>query len=245
MIQLLNIVLADFSKNIVVVSTSFGFLTTSGKSADILAELSSLVVCYLIGSIPTAYLVGRFCKGIDIRQYGSGNVGATNAFRVLGKIPGTIVLLVDVLKGTIATTIVGDFFGLEHVWHRVLLAVAVVAGHNWTIFLNFKGGKGIATSLGVLIGLTIKISFLRPILLISVLIWLIIFFMSGFVSLASVVCAVVLPFLMAGFNQPLEMVVLGIIFCIFVVLRHYPNIKRLLSGKESRVDFRFRRKKLS
>ena len=205
----------------------------------------SLIVCYLIGSIPTAYWMGRFCKGIDIRQYGSGNVGATNAFRVLGKVPGTIVLLIDVLKGAIAATIVGDLFGLEHVWQRVLLAVVVVAGHNWTIFLNFKGGKGIATSLGVLIGLTIKISFLRPILLISVLIWLMIFSLSGFVSLASMVSAIVLPFLMVGFNQPLEMVVLGIIFCVFVVLRHRSNIKKLLSGKESRADFPFRRKKVS
>ena len=203
----------------------------------------SSIVCYLIGSIPTAYWMGRLCKGIDIRQFGSGNVGATNAFRVLGKIPGTIVFLIDVLKGTAATTIVGDLFGLGHVWQRVLLGVVVVAGHNWTIFLNFKGGKGIAASLGVLIGLTIKISFLRPILLISVLIWLIIFFLSGFVSLASMVSAVVLPFLMIGFDQPLEMVVLGIVFCVFVILRHRPNIKKLLSGKESRVDFPFRREK--
>src|SRR3989338_148119 len=104
----------------------------------------SLAVCYLIGSIPTAYWMGRLCKGIDIRRHGSGNVGATNAFRVLGKIPGSIVLLVDVLKGAVAVTIVGDLFGLEHVGSRVLLAVAVVMGHNWTIFLNFKGGKGIA-----------------------------------------------------------------------------------------------------
>lgn len=212
---------------------------------QLLNTVLSLVVCYLIGSLPTAYLMGRFCKGIDIRQHGSGNVGATNAIRVLGKIPGSIVLLVDVLKGAVAVTIVGDFFGLQDVWSRVLLAVAVVVGHNWTIFLNFKGGKGIATSLGVLIGLTIKISVLRPILLISVLIWLVTFFLSGFVSLASMVSAVLLPCLMLKFNQPLEMVVLGIIFCVFVVLRHRSNIKKLLSGKESRVHFPFRKKKFS
>lgn len=205
----------------------------------------SLVVCYLIGSLPTAYLVGRFCKGIDIRRHGSGNVGATNALRVLGKIPGSIVLLVDVFKGVVAVTIVGDLFGLQDAGYRVLLAVAVVAGHNWTIFLNFKGGKGIAASLGALIGLTIKIPSLCPILLISVLTWLIVFFLSGFVSLASMVSAVSLPFLMIEFNQPLEMVVLGIIFCVFVIFRHRPNIKRLLCGKESRVNFPFRKKKFS
>src|SRR3989338_7947082 len=131
----------------------------------------SLILSYLIGSIPTAYLFGRM-KGIDIRRHGSGNVGATNAFRVLGKIPGSVVLLVVGLKGAVAVTIVGDLFGLEHVGSRVLLAVAVVMGHNWTIFLNFKGGKGIAASLGALIGLTVKIALIRPVLLFTLLVWL-------------------------------------------------------------------------
>lgn len=205
----------------------------------------SVMVCYFIGSLPTAYWTGRLYKGIDIRRYGSGNIGATNAFRVLGKVPGTIVLLVDVLKGIVATTIVGDFFRLEQIWQRVLLAVVVVAGHNWTIFLRFKGGKGIATSLGVLIGLTIEIPLIRPVLLISVLVWLCVFIISGYVSMASITSAVGLPFLMIGFNQPFEIVVLGIIFCLFVVVRHRSNIKKLLSGKESRVSFPFKKKKLS
>ena len=209
----------------------------------ILIVTLSLILSYLVGSIPTAYIAGRLCKGIDIRQHGSGNVGATNAFRILGKIPGTIVLCIDVLKGVVAITLVGDVFGLDQIWARVFLAVAAVIGHNWTIFLKFKGGKGIATSLGVLIGLTIKISIIRPVLLITVSIWVLIFLLSGFVSLASIVSAVFLPVLMLTFSQPLEVILLGVIFCIFVVFRHRPNIKRLLSGKESRVNFPFNRNK--
>ncbi len=196
--------------------------------------LFSLVLSYLIGSIPTAYLFGRFYKGIDIRQFGSGNVGATNAFRVLGKIPGTIVLLIDIFKGVLATTVVASVGGIDHLFYYTLLGVVVVVGHNWTVFLNFRGGKGIATSLGVLIGLTIKISILRPILGLAILIWLVIFLITGFVSLSSIITACFLPILMLCFKQPFEMILLGVLFCVFVVIRHRPNIARLREGKESK-----------
>ena len=202
----------------------------------------SVAISYLLGSIPTAYFFGRM-KGIDIRQHGSGNIGATNAFRVLGKGPGTIVLLIDILKGVLATALVSTVFGLEHVLYPVILGVVAVCGHNWTVLLNFKGGKGIATSLGVLIGLAIKIATIRPVLLITLLTWLGVFLWSGFVSLASLVAATILPFVLILTNQPFEVISLGIIFCIFVVLRHQPNIKRLLSGKENRVEFPFRKQK--
>lgn len=202
----------------------------------------SLAVSYLLGSIPTAYICGKIYRGIDIRQYGSGNVGATNVFRILGKWPGIIVLAIDILKGVVATTLVADLFRLEGVIYYVLLAVAVVCGHNWTVFLNFKGGKGMATSLGVLIGLTIQIAAIRPVLLLSVLTWGIVFLSSGYVSLASLVAAVFLPVFMIMLSSSFELVVLGIIFCIFIVLRHRTNIKRLLSGEEHRFNFPFRRK---
>jgi len=197
----------------------------------------SVVVSYLIGSIPTAYLFGRVLKGIDIRQHGSGNVGATNAFRILGKGPGTAVLLIDVLKGAFVTSLVADLFGLTDPLARVLLGLVVVCGHNWTVFLNFKGGKGIATSLGVLIGLTIAIASIRPVVLYTFLSWVVVFIISGFVSLASIVAAVVLPFLTLFFPQPFAVVSLAIILCVFVVVRHRPNISRLLEGKESKVQF--------
>ena len=105
---------------------------------------------YLIGSIPVAYIFGRVLKGLDIREHGSGNMGATNAFRVLGKGPGTMVLILDILKGIIPVTLLANVFGLRDALSLVIISVAAVAGHNWTVFLGFKGGKGMATSLGIL-----------------------------------------------------------------------------------------------
>ena len=201
-----------------------------------------LIISYLIGSIPTAYLFGKWYKGIDIRQHGSGNMGATNVFRVLGKTPGTIVLLLDIIKGIIPTTMVGDFLGLDRMIWRLLLGLVAVCGHNWTVFLEFKGGKGIATSLGVLIGLTIEIPGLRPVLFMCIGTWVVLFLLTGFVSLSSLIAAIILPLSMVATGQPFEMIILGVVFCVFVVQRHKPNIKRLLSGKESRSNWPFKRK---
>lgn len=198
-----------------------------------------VLISYLIGSIPTAYIFGRVLKGIDIRQHGSGNVGATNAFRVLGKVPGAIVLLLDILKGVMAVTLVGDLLGMTETLQRVLLSLVVVCGHNWTVFLNFKGGKGIATSLGALIGLTIKIAVIRPVLLVTVLMWGMCFLLTGFISLSSILASIVLPVVMVLTRQSIEIIALGVILCMFVVLRHRPNIKRLISKVEPRIKTPF------
>lgn len=202
----------------------------------------SILSAYLVGAIPTAYIFGKVLKGVDIRTQGSGNVGATNAFRVLGKLPGTIVLLLDIAKGAVATAGIADVFAWDSILARVILGITVVAGHNWTIFLNFKGGKGIATSLGVLIGLTIKIAAIRPVLVITLLSWIVVFLISRYVSLASVVAGVVLPVSMLMTHQPPEILVLGGVFSLWVVVRHRPNIKRLLAGTENRVSFSSRKK---
>lgn len=194
----------------------------------------AVLASYLLGAIPTAYLFGKILKGLDIRQHGSGNVGATNAIRVLGKGPGIMVLLFDILKGTVAVVGIGSFFDVRGATGTALLGVAAVVGHNWTIFLEFKGGKGIATSLGVLIGLALTFHELGIVLLLCVLSWLAVFLISRFVSLASIVAAVLLPVIMAVSGQTLEMIILGGVFCVFVVVRHRPNIKRLLSGQEPR-----------
>ena len=197
------------------------------------------MTAYLLGAIPTGYLLGRILKGIDIREYGSGNVGATNAFRTLGKIPGLIVLFFDIAKGAIVTTLVADLFDLEHVVIRVVLGMIVVAGHNWTIFLKFKGGKGIATSLGVLLGLMIKVVTIQAVVLVVILVWLCIFLTTGYVSLASITAAITLPVVMMVTNQTLELIVLGTVFCILVVVRHRSNIRRFLTGREPRVNLPF------
>ena len=120
---------------------------------------------YIIGSIPTAYIFGRVLKGIDIREYGSGNIGATNVFRVIGKAPGIIVLIIDALKGLICVTyLAAGFLYLAPVTrpelYRILVGLSAIAGHNWTLFLKFKGGKGVAASAGVAIGLIPKIFWL-------------------------------------------------------------------------------------
>src|SRR3989338_6973227 len=202
----------------------------------------AVVFSYFLGAIPTAYIFGRLLKGIDIRQHGSGNVGATNALRVLGKGPGAAVLLLDIFKGTLATTLVPDVLGLNQIWQYVVLALTAVGGHNWTVFLNFKGGKGIATSLGVLIGLAIQIASIRIVLLATVGSWAVVFLLSGYVSLASIVAAVVLPLVMVFTLQPLALTILGVIICLSVVLLHRNNIKRLLKGEESRVFFPFQKR---
>jgi glycerol-3-phosphate acyltransferase PlsY len=197
--------------------------------------LVGLVISYLIGAIPTAYIFGRLYKGIDIRQHGSGNVGATNVFRVLGKKPGIIVLTLDIIKGIVPVVLVADLLGLGHNTARIFMAFCAVAGHNWTVFLKFKGGKGVATSLGVLIGLTIKIAGLRLVLLIIVVVWLASFLVSRFISVASLLAAMALPIAMVVTDQSLELIVMGVLFCFFIIFRHKGNISRLFSGQEPRV----------
>jgi acyl phosphate:glycerol-3-phosphate acyltransferase len=204
--------------------------------------IASIVITYLIGAIPTAYIFGRVLKKIDIREHGSGNVGATNAFRVLGKGPGIIVLLIDIAKGIIPTTIVANVFGFSDPLALVFIGLVAVAAHNWTVFLQFKGGKGIATTLGVLIGLTIQIPGLRPVLFIVLLAWLIVFLIFGYVSLASIFAAIVLPSCMVMVDAPLVLKIMSIVLCIFIVFRHRSNITRLLQGKENRVKLPFHKK---
>ena len=146
-------------------------------------------------------------------------------------------MLLDVLKGAVVTSLVADLFGQTDPLMRVILGIIVVCGHNWTVFLNFKGGKGIATSLGVLIGLTIAIASIRPVVLYTFLSWIVTFLVGGYVSLASIIAAIILPVLALIFPQPFAVIMLSVILCVFVVLRHRPNITRLLERKEGRVRF--------
>ncbi len=199
----------------------------------------AVFLSYFMGSIPTAFIAGKWLKGIDIREHGSGNMGATNVFRVLGKGPGIVVLVVDILKGVLGVVLVGQIFQFEEIFTFVVLGIASVCGHNWTVFLKFKGGKGIATSLGVLVGLTIKFAVLGPVLGFTLLIWIITFALSAYISLASIIAAIALPLIMVLTHQIFEVVGLGVIFCLFVIFRHKTNIKRLLAGEESQVQLPF------
>ncbi len=199
------------------------------------ALVLGLAAAFFCGSVPTAYVWGRRLKGIDIREHGSGNVGATNAFRVLGRGAGLAVLAIDVLKGLVAVVGIAAILGLSDTLGRVLLGTAAVAGHNWTPFLGFRGGKGIATSLGVLIGLALLTPGLGGVLAGVTILWAAVFAVSGYVSLASITAAFGLPFLMAAAGLDPVLLGLGVLFCIFVLVRHRPNIHRLRAGRESRV----------
>lgn len=208
-----------------------------------LLTIVALLASYLLGSIPTAYLFGKVLKGVDIRKVGSGNVGATNALRVLGKGAGITVLLLDILKGLFAVTLFADFFIHKPVLCqaqnlRIIMGLCCICGHNWTIFLHFKGGKGVATSLGVLLGLALRINGLNIAIGILIAIWLVVFFLFRIVSLASIIAAIVLPVSCVFFKQSKLMIMVSLILCIFVILRHKANLVRIFQGKEPRLYFK-------
>lgn len=202
-----------------------------------------VIISYLIGSIPTAYIWGKIFKGIDLRQFGSHNVGATNAFRVLGRGIGIAVLFIDITKGIIPVVIIGDYIISKNMYIsneiiRVVLGIAGVCGHNWTVFLNFKGGKGVAVTFGVLMALAIKYPGLRLIFGYVLGVWVVSFLILRMVSFASLLSSLALPVFMFLFKQRQELTIMSIILSIFIVFRHKSNIKRILTGKESRITFR-------
>jgi glycerol-3-phosphate acyltransferase PlsY len=181
--------------------------------------------------------------GIDIRKSGSGNVGATNALRVLGKGPGIAVLIIDIFKGLIVVSFLGDYFAdkaiLGQVQNlRIIMGLCCICGHNWTIFLQFKGGKGIATSLGVLLGLALRITGLNIVITLLVIAWFIVFFLSRMVSLASIIAALALPVLCLIFKQSNFMILVATLLCVFVIIRHKANLARILAGREPRLYFK-------
>ncbi|MFH0876627.1 MAG: glycerol-3-phosphate 1-O-acyltransferase PlsY [Candidatus Omnitrophota bacterium] len=212
--------------------------------------LAGLLCSYLIGSLPTAFCFGKMTKGIDLRQHGSGNLGATNAFRVLGKGIGSVVLMLDILKGVTALLLAKGLFydtGMQFSqdFYLCLAGIAVVSGHNWTVFLRFEGGKGVATSLGVLIGFSVLIERFAWIVVMELVLWLVLFLVSGYVSLASVVCSLMLPFFGIFLHLPKEITAFLLFMAILSLIRHKSNILRLLQKKENHFKTRDFLKKLS
>jgi len=208
-----------------------------------LLTIIALLASYLIGSIPTAYLFGRMLKGIDIRQAGSGNVGATNALRVLGKGAGIAVLLLDIFKGFAVVVFLGSYFADKPVWLPkqnlcILMGLCCICGHNWTIFLQFKGGKGIATTFGVLLGLGLIVTGLNLVIGLLILVWFLVFFSFRMVSLASICSAVAFPVFTYLLKQSGMLICLSLLLSIFVVIRHKANLIRILQGKEPRLYFK-------
>ncbi|MBV5303126.1 MAG: glycerol-3-phosphate acyltransferase [Chlorobium sp.] len=230
-----------------------------------LTLLAILAVSYIIGSIPTSLMAGKMLKGIDIREFGSGNAGGTNAFRVLGWKVGLTVTLIDIVKGVVAAVSVVAFFrhhpidvfpDLNDVALRLLAGISAVIGHVFTLFAGFKGGKGVSTAAGMLIGIA-------PVSMLMVIaVFLLTVYISRHVSVASMLAAVAFPLIIAirkyifelgggldyyiklfgsklFFHDSLDyhLMIFGLIVAIAIIYTHRANIRRLLSGTESRVTF--------
>ena len=206
------------------------------------ANLLGVAVAYLLGSTPTAYWAGKLLKGVDIREHGSGSVGATNALRTLGKGPGLVVLLVDVLKGAAAVVFIRWLLtwldagapaglGLQSWtrWAVCLAGLAAVAGHSRSIWLGFTGGKSAATGLGVLLAMSWPVGLGAGAAFVAVLA------ISRIVSLSSMLAALVAVALVCSLEQPLAYRLLVIAGAAYVIARHRANIRRLLAGTEPRV----------
>lgn len=180
-----------------------------------------LLAAYVIGSIPTGLIIGKLFFKTDVRNYGSKNIGATNTFRVLGLKAALPVFLGDAGKGALGVLL----FYLNPEW-MIAGGLCAMIGHNWSIFLKFSGGRGVATGLGVLIALSPVVA------AICFAVWAVIVKFTSFVSLGSIVAAVLVPVLMYFMAEPVPYIIFGGIAAAFVVFRHRENIVRLLQGKE-------------
>ena len=193
----------------------------------LLSSLLLLAFGYLLGSMPNGYLAGRWLKWIDLRQCGSGSTGATNVLRNVGKAPALVVFLLDVGKGALAV-LLAKSFGLND-WVQVLAGLAALAGHIWPVWLGWKGGKAVATGLGMFLGLA------WPVGLACFGLFMAVISISRIVSLSSVVAAIGLPVLMvlAGANG--ASISVSVVASVMVLWRHRSNIERLIAGTEPRI----------
>ena len=194
-----------------------------------------LIAAYLLGSLPTGYLAGRWLKGIDIREQGSGSTGATNVLRTLGKVPAAMVLLIDMLKGIGAIALVYALYTfaptplLPATWQPWLVAstaLGALLGHSKSIWLSFRGGKSVATSIGVLLAMSV------PVALGTVAVFGVFLAFSRIVSLSSIAGAIAVTLLMILLKQPLPYLLFAIAGGIYVIWLHRGNIERLLAGTE-------------
>ncbi len=203
----------------------------------LITSILLLISGYLLGSIPTGYLVGRYLKGIDIREHGSGSTGATNVLRTIGKLPAIAVLAVDLLKGAIALELVYLLYNFDSrlvpenwkYWLIVATALAAVIGHSKSIWLNFTGGKSVATTLGILL-------VMNPLVALgSLATFLIILAIFRIVSLGSITAAIAVNILMIAFQQPIPYVLFAGLAGTYVIVRHKTNIQRILAGTEPKI----------
>lgn len=199
-----------------------------------MSTLLFILFAYLLGSIQTAVWVGKSWYAIDVREHGSKNAGATNTFRVLGKKPGIIVLIIDIIKGAIASLLPFYFYTgtTDQVVNlQIITSIVAVVGHVFPCFANFKGGKGVATSLGVIIGLHPAAAG------ICMAVFLLVFLTSHYVSLGAMIGAVTFPLsiVFVFHTHSFWLIVFAHVLAILVILAHRKNIQRLLKGEESKM----------
>ena len=197
-----------------------------------------VIVAYFLGSIPTGYLAGKYLQGIDIREHGSGSTGATNVLRTMGKKAAIAVLAIDLLKGAIAVLLVkivyasaiGEILPIQwQPWLITITALMAVVGHSKSVWLNFSGGKSVATSLGVLL-------VMNPLVALGTLAAFgVMLAISRIVSLSSITGAVAVSLLMILLHQPIPYIIFAGICGAYVIFRHQSNIKRLLAGTEPKI----------
>ena len=190
--------------------------------------LLALLLSYLLGSIPNGLWLCRALWHVDLRQHGSHNIGATNAWRTLGKGPGFLVFFLDMLKGLLAVWLGEMLVGTPLV--MILCGVLAIVGHSLSLFLRLHGGKGVATGLGVILMLMPKVT------VIVFLVWLLLVLATRYVSLGSIVAAALVPVLALVFGYPALYVVFGVLAAALIIVRHRSNITRLLNGTENRIS---------
>src|SRR5690606_7238319 len=201
--------------------------------------IGAVVFAYLFGSIPTAVWIGQAFYGVDVREYGSGNAGATNTFRVLGTKAGVIVMLIDILKGFtathlayfIGTSVTGPQDAAQFVNYKLALGVIAVVVHLIPVFAGFRGGKGVATLFGMVLAIHL------PAALLCCVVFVVVLLTTNYVSLSSIAAGFTFPFsIVFLFHTPVKSILLyGICICTLILVTHQKNIERLLKGKESKV----------
>jgi glycerol-3-phosphate acyltransferase PlsY len=200
--------------------------------------ITTIIAAYLLGSIPSSVWYGIGYFGIDVRKHGSGNAGATNTFRILGKRAGTIVMLIDVLKGWTATCLASMLFYINEIgetellMYKIIFGIIAIIGHIFPVFVKFKGGKGIATLLGMVLAIQPELAS------VCIAIFILTLLASQYVSLSSILATLAFPVLswigVFGHPEPL-LIVFGFTMFLLVVFTHKKNIVRLMNGNENRV----------
>jgi glycerol-3-phosphate acyltransferase PlsY len=193
-----------------------------------LLTLIPIILSYLIGSISFSYLVVKWTKGTDVRQYGSGNAGATNTLRVLGWGPALLVLALDIGKGILAVAL-GQAMSAGHTWVPIVCGAMVIVGHNWPVFFGFRGGKGVATMIGV----TAMLAF-WPSLMLSALAILVIA-LTRYVSVGSLTYALLFPIVVWWLDRPVELVWFGLFVFVMTWFKHRSNLVKLWRGTENKI----------